>query len=264
MPAFQLTPEQRAAFDRDGVVRLERFFPAVDIAAMADALWADLRERYGVAREQPETWTVARPMHFQSLKARKPFAALETPATAALADALLGERAWTMPARWGQPLVTFRSDAPEGKPVWHFDLPGPGYPWPMPLIRLLTFLEPCGPGGGGTIYVAGSHRLARRAAKGAVPSAKLRRRLIGAHPWFAALCAGPPGAWRAVLDQAAEVDGVEVSVRQMTGEPGDAMLMHPLTLHGLADNDADRPRMMLTDTILARRLDAASTKPSLP
>ncbi len=261
---FQLTPAQREIFERDGVVRLEAFFDTADVAAMADALWDDLAQRYGIERALPDTWTVARPMHFQRLKARAPFDALETPAAAAVADALLGEGAWTAPARWGQPLVTFPTDGPEGRPVWHFDLPGQGYPWPLPLIRLFTFLEPCGPGGGGTLYVAGAHRLAMRQAKGIAPSAKLRRRLIGAHPWFAALCAAPPGGWRAMLDQVVEVDGVQVSVRQMTGEPGDAVLMHPLMLHGLADNHGARARMMLADTILARRLDAANAKPSPP
>lgn len=261
MPAFQFTAEQRATFERDGVVRFERFFDRADIAAMAAAVWADLHERHGVVRERPETWTVERPMHFQTLKASRAFARLKTPATIALADALLGEGRWSTPTNWGQPLVTFPSPA-DWRPNWHFDLAGPNYPWPLPLIRLFTFLEPTAPGGGGTLYVQGVHRLAMRLAGGVIASAKLRRRMIAAHPWFAALAKAPPGAHRALQTQTCEIDGVEVGVRQMSGQPGDAILMHPLMLHSGVENAAATPRMMLVDTILARPRTAAKAAPA--
>jgi hypothetical protein len=39
---FTLPPEQRDEFDRRGVMRLPGFYPAADIAPMAERLWADL------------------------------------------------------------------------------------------------------------------------------------------------------------------------------------------------------------------------------
>jgi ectoine hydroxylase-related dioxygenase (phytanoyl-CoA dioxygenase family) len=45
------------------------------------------------------------------------------------------------------------------------------------------------------------------------------------------------------------VEGVELRVVEFTGEPGDAILMHPWTMHASASNCAEMPRMVLTSTI---------------
>ena len=41
-------------------------------------------------------------------------------------------------------------------------------------------------------------------------------------------------------------------LEEMTGEPGDLIVMHPATLHGAAHNALDRPRLMLTEWIARR------------
>ncbi len=66
------------------------------------------------------------------------------------------------------------------------------------------------------------------------------------HLWFAALFA-PGGKDRVqhFMIDGAEIGGVRVQVREMLGEPGDAILMHPAMFHSIAVNALDRPRMML-------------------
>jgi hypothetical protein len=116
---FDLTPEQRAEFDRRGVLRLPGFYPRRDIEVMADRLWADLAERFGILRDRPDSWTVAMPAHFRTLARSGAFNALWSREMCGLADALLGPGAWHDPScsAWGGPLVTFPTPAPTlGRP----------------------------------------------------------------------------------------------------------------------------------------------------
>ena len=249
---FTLTDQQRAEFDARGVLRLPGFHDPEAIAPMADALWADLDERLGLVRGRPETWTIVRPAQYQGLTHGEVFDALGSPAMRALADELLGEGAWEVPRRWGQPLVTFPSPRPDQpRPVWHFDLPGNDYRVGLPGLRLFSFLEPVAAGGGGTLVVAGAHRLALDIARvgGPIPSATMRKKLKAAHPWFARMVEAPTDAVPDYLGVAAEVGGVEVVVEEMTGAPGDLIVMHPLMLHGVSHNRSDRVRMMVVSTV---------------
>jgi hypothetical protein len=251
-----LTPEQHAEFDRRGVLRLPGFYPNDDIGQMADSLWDDLERRFGILRDRPETWTVANPTHFQALKRSGAFSALGSARMVELADAMLGVGAWDAPTPWGGPLVTFPTTAPHlPRPPWHLDIGGLERLSPLPILRVFTFLEPAPPGGGGTLYVAGSHRLAldiERDLNGPVRSADVRERLRRDHPWFASLLAARAADVRALMGAEAQVGGHAVQLEEMTGAPGDLIVMHPAILHGAAHNASDRPRMMLTEWICRR------------
>ncbi|MGC1302177.1 MAG: phytanoyl-CoA dioxygenase family protein [Caulobacteraceae bacterium] len=253
---FDLTPEQHDEFERRGVVRLPGFYPRADIDVMADRLWTDLETRYRLRRDRPESWTVVAPTDFQALKRSGAFRALGSPALFGLADALLGAGSWDRPANWGIPLVTFPTRAPVlPRPPWHLDLAGRERLDPLPTLRVFIFLEPAPPHGGGTLYVSGSHRLAmaaERAQGGPVKSAQVRDRLKAEHPWFARLFAAPTSALRALMDEEAEAGGHPVQLEEMTGAPGDLIVMHPAILHGSAHNARERPRMMLTEWIPRR------------
>ena len=252
-----LTREQREIFDRVGVLCLPGFYSGAAIAAMADSLWTDLQSRFGIVRDRPETWTKPRPTGFQAVERAGAFAALGSPELLALIDDLLGAGAWERPRRWGQPLITFPSPAWDlPRVMWHLDYPGADHRPQLTALKLFTFLEPLRPHGGGTLYVAGSHRLAMEMAAGErrpTPSAVVRERLKADHPWFARLWAAQGDAGvRALIGAPAQVGGVEVQVLEMTGAPGDLILMHPVTLHGLSHNALDRPRMMLTQALSRR------------
>jgi hypothetical protein len=254
--SFALTSEQLETFDRRGVLRLPGFYPRAAIAPMADRLWADLETRYGLRRERPETWQVELPAGFQALKRSGAFAALGSPKLFALADLLLGAGAWEAPTLWGGPLVTFPTEVPSLlRPPWHLDITGAERLDPLPTLRVFTFLEAVRPHGGGTLYVAGSHRLAvdmERAAGGPVRSAQVRDRLRAEHPWFADLLATATADLHARIDGAGQAGPHTVRLEEMTGDPGDLVVMHPAILHGASHNAHERPRLMLTEWIPRR------------
>ena len=245
-----LTPEQLDAFDRLGVLRLPGFYPRADIDRMADRIWADLERRFGVIRDRPESWTVASPAHFQALTRGGAFDALGSRKLSDLANALLGKGAWDEPKPWGSPLVSFPTPTPPlRRPPWHLDIGGLQRLNPLPILRTFTFLEPLLPGGGGTLYVSGSHRFAleiERGSEAPVRSAAVRQRLKSEHPWFAHLFAADSVQVRELLNAEARVGGHTVRLEEMTGAPGDLIIMHPAALHATAHNGLDRPRMMLT------------------
>lgn len=244
-PRDVFTAEHAEAYARDGVVRLPGAIPIQDIETMAAALRRKL-----AARPQ----RTARPSKLSSRTGE--FDAMASPAVRAVLDILLGQ--WEEPAHWGLPLVSFHTgekawDVP--REHWHIDLGA--RPGDLRLARLFAFLAPSRPGGGGTGYVMGSHRLFEALFEktgGALPSAQARQHLEARSPWFAALTSRRDESERVrrFMEAGSELDGVQVRVGEMLGEPGDVILMHPLMLHAPTPNVLAAPRMMLTQFVYGR------------
>jgi hypothetical protein len=240
-----LTPALAEAYARTGVVRLPAAIPRPAVEAMA----ATLRRKIEARRDRS-----ARPSKLSSRTGD--FDAFASPTVRAVLDELLGD--WEEPPYWGLPLVAFHTgesawDVPHQH--WHLDLGA--RPGDLRLARLFAVLAPSRPGGGATAYVAGSHRLFEalvRETGRPLPSAKARRRIEARSPWFAALSAPPDGEdrIRRFMQDGDVVAGVEVRVCEMLGEPGDVLVMHPLTLHAPAPNVLPTPRMMLTQFAYGR------------
>jgi ectoine hydroxylase-related dioxygenase (phytanoyl-CoA dioxygenase family) len=51
------------------------------------------------------------------------------------------------------------------------------------------------------------------------------------------------------MERSEILDDVELRVVEMTGEPGDVLLTHPLLLHAPAKNCAALPRIVLSSTV---------------
>lgn len=253
-----LSAEHLETLARDGVVTLKAAVPRVDALAMADHLWTDLERRCGLDRARPQTWTTERPAQFQAVERTGVFAPSASPIVRAAIDQLLGAGGWDEPRHWGQPLVTFPSPGVWDVPhqAWHLDTVASAQP--PAVARFFTFLAPAEPGGGGTLYVAGSHRLiqglaARETDSTTISSGAMRRRLAAEHPWLADLWASAtPDRVQRFMHDGAQIDGIELRVREMTGEPGDVIFMHPQVLHAFAPNNRATPRMMLTQWIYGR------------
>ncbi|MBS0334782.1 MAG: hypothetical protein JSS35_18580 [Proteobacteria bacterium] len=239
------TPEHAATYARDGVVRFSGAIPARDIDAMRAAL-----DRKLVSRGRRGS----RPSRLSSRSGE--FDAMASQTVRAILDHLLGE--WEEPPHWGLPLVSFHTgeaawDVP--REHWHIDLGA--RPGDLRLARIFAFLSPSRPGGGGTGYIEGSHRLISAMVQEighALPSAQMRQRLEARSPWFAALSSRHDEGERIrrFMQQGGEVDGVRVRVREMLGEPGDVLVMHPLTMHAPTPNVLATPRMMLTQFVYGR------------
>lgn len=260
-----ITPEQRAAFDRDGVLFLPGYFAGVDTAPMVGALWADLHARYGTDRSDPKTWNVDFPSHFQTLIASGVFRAFK-PGLIAAAEALLGAGWAQATAHVGQPLVTFpKSEWRLPHAGWHFDMPPGDCVDRFSTFRAFTFLDEVHPRGGGTLYVAGSHQIAIALARGAkrrLKSNDVRAILESEEPWFKGLFSpGDEDRERRFMTEKSVVRDVQVHVGEMTGRPGDLIIMHPALCHAGSPNALDRPRMMLTLTLGWRDVRAKGSNP---
>ena len=262
-----LSPEQRDTLETRGLVKLPGAIPQRDAEAMADRLWATLAAKHHIQKGVPATWTVERPSSLGHLCATGAFGKCASPAVTAALDGLLG--AWTPPKTWGPVLVCF----PNGEPAWslphqswHLDSPADAKgPMLTRLARVFAILAPLEPQGGATLVAEGSHVLAEREAHAAghqLRSAEVRKRLAR-HAWIRDLAT--PGDRKArvgrFMDEPTEVDGVDLRVTEMTGEPGDVWMMHPNCLHAGAPNVRNGPRMVVTQWIYAEGANPWGAKP---
>lgn len=247
-------PGIRADFDEHGFVRLNQAFPD-EVGGMVRALWAELARRHGIAEDRPSTWTTAEPRGLAALRRAGVFDPLATPRMRAAITEILGDGGWPRPFSWGDPLVTFPTAGPWNVPTtgWHLDFPARGSAAGTLLLKWLGYLAPVHPGGGGTVVLAGSHRLVGRYLTRTDPSdpgrsPELRDAIFGTDPWLRSIREPGDPAERAarLLERGATVDGVPVRVVELTGQPGDVVFMHPHLFHAPAPNRSAAPRLMVT------------------
>lgn len=250
-----LSSEQRAAFDREGVLRLPQFVspPALEAARAVVlkplselGLWRDGAWRVD-ALPRPK-WPA------KGLKAPKAIgnrhaelaALFEEPAARALVDELLEGRdhdrtiyrrpnvlitlpnadAWFVPNQWHADGMRLKSGESPG-------------------VQLFVMLDDVAPGGGGTMAVAGSHRLLNDGRN--LKTAQIRDELVR-EPFFRDLYADERAPGRAeLLDRRGRVGDVEVALVEMTGAAGDVWVIDLRVLHSAAPNAAATPRLMVTN-----------------
>jgi len=268
MPASSpLTFEQRDEFERRGLLRCPGLLPAEAVRAARQAVLSRF-ETLGLWRDgdwrldggPPPVW----PDKGFSAKAignhlPEVVALSGDPAVLAVVGALLdGEPIDRSVYKRPQVLATLPNAPawflPEG---WHAD--DMGLPRSLsPGVQLFACLDTVEPRGGGTLVMAGSHRLfGPRSISTRGVNDRLRR-----EPFIRALAA--EGACEVArqddggLQAAGEIDGVEVEVIELTGAPGDVVFVDLRLLHCIAPNAGDRPRLMITDRFLrADRLKPA-------
>ena len=249
---FALSPEQREEFAERGVLRLPGLLSDDAVRRAREAALEPLT-RLGLWRDGG--WrldALPRPVYPSTgLKTSKAIgnkrpeieALLEDPALLAAVDALLEGRRFDRNI-FKRPQVLFTLPnidvwrLPEG---WHADGPrlASGQ---SPGVQLFACLDHVAPQGGGTMVVAGSHRLMNgegRFLRARDLTAGLKR-----ETFFRELFAG-----RGSLDDGlpkARIGNVPVEVVECVGEPGDGYLIDLRTLHTGSPNASDRPRMMVT------------------
>jgi hypothetical protein len=253
-----LTRAQREEFDRSGIVRVADAIAQRDVRDMCDRVWATLNRRYQIRRDDPATWKARRVAGFHDLPKSENFEQVGSPVVCAALDNLFEGRNWDRPERWASLLVTFpESTEPWDVPhkSWHLDFPAPPKLHGLFAARLFVCLAKLQPGGGGTLFVAGSHRLvqafADRDQVDKLRSAEAREALIRAYSWMKELCSFDEKVDRVgrFVKEGAVIDNVDVRVVEMTGEPGDVFLTHPLILHAGSTNCAKDPRLVLSSTV---------------
>jgi ectoine hydroxylase-related dioxygenase (phytanoyl-CoA dioxygenase family) len=169
-----------------------------------------------------------------------------------------------MPKRWGAFHVTFPMSDREwsvAPRVWHADFPFDLPTVPLPGVKMFVFLSDVPPRGGGTLVVAGSHRLAGRLAANTSPAQRadtrrMRLRLLDSDPWLRTLTTpgGDADRTRRLMDDGATIDDVRVQVVELSGRAGEIVLTHPWLLHCRSLNCGNAPRLMRSTDIYRREL----------
>jgi hypothetical protein len=251
-----LTADQRDAFARDGVLKFHALAPADGVRRAREAVLRAL-ERHGLWRDgawrldaipRPQ-WPATGLKTSRAIGNKHPdiHALGEAPEILEMVAALLEGRPFDRAIHHrAQVLFTLPNavtwTVPNG---WHMD--GLRLASGRDLgVQFFTFLDTVRPGGGGTVIVAGSHRLLNEGRT--MKMKEIRRRLLH-HPFFRELYADAQGrsAQRAhLMRETALVEGVELRLVELTGEPGDAYFTDLRALHSGAPNADHRPRIMLT------------------
>ncbi len=243
-----LLPEHHDRFRRQGLVRLNAFLPRGEV----DAACAVTRQVFDDARTQANGTT--RPLvpakgKLRSASESGPVRSLFSPALMDAIVELASGRSVRPMGNRPQFLVTMPNAERWTVPptVWHVDLPR------LPSnclvgIQVFTFLGNVAPGGGGTLVVAGSHRLLNNGSH--VRSKNIKKRLRRL-PYFRELMSKESVDRERFLTEpgsAQDPNEGDVSLRvvELCGQPGDVYLTDMRLLHTLAPNATNEPRIMLT------------------
>jgi len=268
-----LTAADRARFKETGLLRIGGAFSSAEAAAMQSLIWDELARRYGIRRDDPPSWRVPHAYGLQRIAGSALFAPIGGPRLRHAIDDLLGAGSWKVPKRWGGILVTFPGPKPWAVPadVWHADFSFALPPLPLAGVKVFTFISTVPPHGGGTLVVAGSHRVverfvAERPADGLEDTRRMRLALLASHPWLRELTSRSrreDGIARFV-DTAERVGDVSLRVAELTGEAGDVVLTHPWVLHCRGMNCAAAPRFMRAQDIYRSAVAATLGMVSTP
>ena len=247
-----LTATQLAEFERTGIAKVEGVFTADEAARMRDVVWGELRARYGIERDDHTTWDRHPPTGMKNSKKHRAFAPTRGPALAEAFDQLFGPAAWARPKHYGQVLVTM-PNAPEWRVptgLWHADFDYMPRRLSLFAVKYWALFGDVAPGGGATLQLAGSHRIAQRFIAGKpreeLEYKRTRDRIMRSHPWLKALCTADDDPDRNARFMAAEtdIDGIPARVVECTGRAGDVYVTHPWVMHAIAPNASDQPRFM--------------------
>lgn len=242
-----LTRDQQESFRRRGLVHVEGLLP-VDRVAEAHA--ATMR-----TFEPPAN----RP-HKGKLRAAsqsRPVRDLLSPELLCAVEELTGGRSVLPMGGRPQLLVTMPNAQAWAVPstVWHVDTPR--VPAGMIGVQVFVFLHEVRHAGGGTLMVAGSHRLLNTGTR--IGSKEIKRRLKRM-PYFRDLmskqsenCAGRLLAEPVTVTEEGG-EPVEVQVVEFCGAPGDVWFTDLRMLHTLSPNTTGVPRVVLTQRYIIEEL----------
>lgn len=246
------TRDSLAELDTTGLVRLARAFDPGSASRMRALVWRELAAT-GARAGEPSTWPDDRrgKSAARGLQGHRAFQAFWTPDVVGALDAALGAHAWTRPTNAGDILLTFPTSSPSVAQLdpFHSDFAMDVAPEPLVAVKIFAFIGGVTPKGGGTLVIRNSHRVVRRyldALPRGFPRSRAATQFAADHPWLVR----PPDT--DLIGATHDCNGIEVTVDELTGEPGDVVITHAWTLHAGASNIGASPRIMLGHRIFRR------------
>lgn len=254
--------ELASTFERDGHVTLRGAFDAAAAQRMSEAIWNYCQSRTEIMRPDPSTWPTGAPdgISFKKLKRHSTFrAVLESADTRRALDEIFTE-GWEPTRSGAQILFSFPDTPREGWRVpshlWHMDAPFVAEVSPPPAVKLFSVVEPLPPRSGATMVIAGTHALQADYARTAPQEDRTgdkqtwHRFMRRTDPWLARFLDNDDSADRnTLLGTTQMIDGRQVELRELTGEPGDVHICHINLFHSVAPNASDRPRVVITHVV---------------
>lgn len=244
----ELTQLEIEEFQDRGFLRVPQLAPEEMCIALRDQIWQRLEKR-GFIRDQPNTWTKAyvNDSRLKEIRRLKCLGDLYTEDIKRTGLQLLGapyerEERQLLLLTFPDEITGYKS-SPVGftAQAWHTDCPrvpnvnAPG-------IVILSYLDNVGPEGGGTVIVAGSHRVcasADRLVRSKDLKRYLRRSVLGK-----AIFVKPAEQLLDVRGTSDTIDGLLLEVVELTGKTGDVIFIDGRTLHAIASNRKPTPRLV--------------------
>ena len=259
--------QKRMEFFENGFMQVRNALPEEAVTKMAARIWEAIEERHNIYQNNPDSWIEGSIRGIGDLNREAIFRPFGSPAIFSIIDDLLGKNQWKPPPSWGQILATFPAkewswnsllqNAVEISTImWHTDYPYNTVPGELPGVQIFCLLADIESGGGGTLIIKRSHRVIENFVRKQTPETlqkmkRARLALLDSHPWFQsvskAISLPRPETW--IAEQKAIIDGVNVSVVELTGKAGDVYFTHPWLLHAPSPNCNTTPRLMCTQRI---------------
>ncbi len=242
-----LSDSQKQEFAATGLLRLPGMIDPDLVTKARVLLWRHLEQRL-ICRDDPETWPRGLVSKLRAVAERQSIQDLCTgPVRDCVEELMAGRDLATINDYPVQLLVTFPDADSWAVPakMWHLDIPRLANDDMLPGVQPFLFLDDVAPGGGGTLVVAGSHRLLVGTDR-RIPSADVKGALGARYEWFAALMDKGYADRDRFLRPAKVERDVSVQVVELTGKPGDVVLMDMRALHAPGPNASGQPRLMAT------------------
>jgi ectoine hydroxylase-related dioxygenase (phytanoyl-CoA dioxygenase family) len=128
--------------------------------------------------------------------------------------------------------------------VWHTDCPRDGDPRSCG-VQMFTFIDQVLPEGGGMLLISGSHRI----RGGRVVGSKELKRSLHGEPFWQNLTDKRSENRSRLTDFVGEIDGIPLSLVELSGAPGDVYFTDLRILHSLTPNTRPRPRLMVSQRL---------------
>ena len=264
-----ITATQRQTFAELGVVKLDGLIPEATVSPARDLVYRKLT-RAGFWQDQAWIEVDAAgglaadkrlKVALQGSARSSPFKQLLTPEVLDIARELVDGQELRPIAPHTQLLFTPPSAARWAVPhnIWHLDVARLGDLGP-PGVQMFTFLDTVATAAGGTVLVAGSHRLLNDV--GVIGSKKVKRRLRR-RAYFRELMDKTATDRDRFMSEIGYVDDVPLRVVELTGKSGDVYFTDLRLLHSLGTNASSLPRLMVTqrlvrDSVADRMRDASA------
>lgn len=253
-----MTSSELAQFDTFGLVKKERVFDPNLAMEISAELWRRFA-KWDIRRGEPTSWqchddkTIHKVM--KATRHVRGLHAIYTDSSVSIASALTrsNELDKTRPLL----LLTFSgchgyiADERVPSSMWHLDvpvLPGAGAVG----VIALGFINEVRACGGGTMVLAGSHRLLETESE-PIKSKHAKRRLRK-YAFIRELMDKGAVNRERLLSETACVNGIELKVVELTGSPGDIFFVNPSLLHTITKNHLEEPRMMVRGFYGTRKL----------